>query len=105
MSVEVRLHFGRPLTSQNDENFEKIPQKINEYRRFTIVLILEETGVSWNSCQGILTEDLQMLPINLFLTFSLRIKKKNIFLKLGFEQLGFENDPDFFLETKTFVKI
>lgn len=60
MSVEDHARSGRPSTSRNDENVEKIRQKINEDRRFTIDEISEETGVSWSSCQRILTEDLKM---------------------------------------------
>jgi len=33
MSVEDRLHSGRPSTSRTDENVEKIREKLNEDRR------------------------------------------------------------------------
>ena len=60
MSVEVHLHSGRLSTCRNDENVEKIREKINEGRRYTTDEISEATGVSWSSCQRILTVDLNM---------------------------------------------
>jgi len=60
MSVEDHPHSGRQSTSRTDENIEKIREKINEDRRYTIDEISESTGVSWSSCQRILTVDLNM---------------------------------------------
>lgn len=56
MSVEDHASYEHSSTSQNDENIEKI----NEDHCFMIDEISEETGVSWNSCQKILIEDLQV---------------------------------------------
>jgi len=60
MSVEDHPHSGRLSTSCTDENVEKIREKINEDHRYTIDEISEATGVSWSSCQQILTVDLNM---------------------------------------------
>jgi hypothetical protein len=60
MSIEDLPQPGRPSTSRNDENIEKVRQVINEDRQKTIEQVSEETNVSWSSCQRILTEDLQM---------------------------------------------
>ena len=60
MSFENHLHSGRLSTSRTDEKAEKIREKINEDRRYTIDKISEATGVSWSSCQPILTVDLNM---------------------------------------------
>jgi len=60
MNVEDHPHSGRPSTSRTDENVEKIREKINEDRQYTTDEISEATGVSWSSCQRILTVDLNM---------------------------------------------
>jgi len=60
MSVEYHPHSGRPSTSRSDENVEKIRQEIKEDRRYTIDEISEAMGVTWSSCQRILTVDLNM---------------------------------------------
>ena len=60
MSVEDHPHSGRPSTSRSDENVEKIRQEIKEDRRYTIDEISEAMGVTWSSCQRILTVDLNM---------------------------------------------
>jgi len=46
MSVEDHPHFGLPSASRTDENVEKIREKINEDRWYTIDEISEATGVS-----------------------------------------------------------
>jgi len=60
MNVEDHPHSRRPSTSRTNENVEKIREKINEDRRYTIDEISEAIGVSWSSCQHILTVDLNM---------------------------------------------
>ena len=60
MSVEDHPHSGHPSTSRTNENVEKIREKINEDRRYTTDEISEATGVSWSSCQWILTVDFNM---------------------------------------------
>ena len=60
MSVEDHPHSGRPSTSCTDENVKKIREKMNEDHRYTTDKISEATGVSWSSCQQILTVDLNV---------------------------------------------
>ena len=60
MSFEDHPHSGHPSTSCTDENVEKIKKKINEDHWYIIDEISEATGVSWSSCQQILTVDLNM---------------------------------------------
>ena len=60
MSVEDHPHSGCLSTSCTDENVEKIQKQINEDRRYTTDKISEATGVSWSSCQWILTVDFNM---------------------------------------------
>ena len=60
MSVEDHPHSGRPSTSHTNENVKQIRQKINKDRRYTIDEISEAIGVSWSSCQWILTVDFNM---------------------------------------------
>lgn len=64
MSVEDHARSGHPSTSRTDENVEKIRLIINDVRRFTIDQISKEAGVSWTSCQRILTEDFQMRRVS-----------------------------------------
>jgi hypothetical protein len=63
MSVEDQLSCGRPSTSKNDENVEKVHQAVLADRRQTIDKISEITDVSRSSCQRILTEDLMMKQV------------------------------------------
>ena len=60
MSTEGEPRPGRPSTSKMDENIEKIRVAIMFDRRRTIDELEEKTGISWSSCQRILTEDLKM---------------------------------------------
>jgi hypothetical protein len=60
MSCEDQPRFGRPSTCRNDENIENVRNAINADRRRTIDEISEITGLSWSSCQRVLTEDLNM---------------------------------------------
>ena len=71
MSVEDHPHSGRPSTSRTDENVEIIREKNNEDRRYTTDEISEDTGVSWSSCQRILTVDLNMRRVAHLLTYLL----------------------------------
>ena len=63
MSVEDHPHSGRFSTSRTNKNVENIRQKINEDHRYTIDKISEAIGVSWSSCQRILTVDLNMTHV------------------------------------------
>jgi len=60
MSREDKPRSGQPSTGRNDENLEKVHNAINADRRRTIDEISEITGLSWSSCQQMLTEDLNM---------------------------------------------
>nr|CAH7743902.1 unnamed protein product [Callosobruchus chinensis] len=60
MSIGDQPRPGRPSTSRNDENIEKINALVREDRRRTIDQLCEMSGVSWSSVQRILSEDLHM---------------------------------------------
>nr|CAH7750037.1 unnamed protein product [Callosobruchus chinensis] len=60
MSIEDQPRPGRPSTSRNDENIEKINALVREDRRLTIDQLCEMSGISWSSVQRILSEDLYM---------------------------------------------
>jgi hypothetical protein len=60
MSVEDQLHFGRSSTSRTDKKVGKVCQAHLADHCRTIDEISEITGVSWISCQHILTADLMM---------------------------------------------
>jgi len=64
MSCEHQPRSGRPSTCRNDENLEKVRNAINADRRRTIDEISEITGLSWSSCQRMLTEDLNMKRVS-----------------------------------------
>ena len=51
---------GRPSTSRTDESIARIRELILEDRRRTIDNLVDLSGVSWSSCQRILSEELQM---------------------------------------------
>ena len=88
MIVEDHPHSGHPSTSRSNENVEKIRQKINEGHRYTIDEISEALGVSWSTCQWILTMDLNMRRVAAkFVPRLLTQEKKNLFdFVLGFEK-------------------
>jgi len=50
---------GRPSTSRTDENIARIRELILEDRCSTIDDLVDLSGVSWSSCQRILSEELQ----------------------------------------------
>jgi len=60
MSLEDQPRSGRPSTSRTDENIKKICDAIMFDRRRTLDELEAVTGVSWSSCQQILTEELHM---------------------------------------------
>ena len=60
MSLEDQPRSGRPSTSRTDENIRKIRDAIIFHRRRRIDELEALTGVSWSSCQRILTEELHM---------------------------------------------
>jgi len=59
MSLEDQPPSGRPSTSRINENIKKIRDTMFDRRRTTDELEAL-TGVSWCSCQQILTEELHM---------------------------------------------
>ena len=60
MSLEDQPRSGRPSTSRTDENIQKIRNATMFDHRRTIDELEALTGVSWSSCQRILTEELHM---------------------------------------------
>jgi len=60
LSLADQPRSGRPSTSRTDENIARIRQLILEDRRRTIDDLVDLSGVSWSSCQRILSEELQM---------------------------------------------
>ena len=97
MSVENHPHSGRPSTSRSDENVEKIRQTINEDRRYTTDEVSEAMGMSWSSCQRILTVDLNMRRVAAkFVPRLLTQEQKNTRLILCQDLNNqIESDPNF----------
>jgi uncharacterized protein YdbL (DUF1318 family) len=60
MSCEDQPRSGRLSTSRNDENLENVRNAINADRRRIFDEVSEITGLSWTSCQRMLTDDLNM---------------------------------------------
>ena len=60
LSLADQPRSGRPSTSRMDENIARIRELILEDRRRTIDDLVDLFGVSWSSCQRILSEELQM---------------------------------------------
>ena len=76
MSCEDQPRSGRPSTCRNDENLDKVRNAINADRRRTIDEISEITGLSWSSCQRMLTEDLNMKRVSAKFVLRLLIEDK-----------------------------
>jgi len=76
---------------------KKFDKKINEDRRYTIDEISEATGVSWSSCQRILTVDLNMRRVAAkFVPRLLTQDRKNTRLTLCRELKNqIESDPNY----------
>ena len=60
LSLADQPRSGRPSTSRTDENIAIICELILEDRRRTTDDLVDLSGVSWSSCQWILSEELQM---------------------------------------------
>jgi transposase len=60
LSLADKPCSGRPSTSRTDENIAQIRELILEDHRRTIDGLVDLSGVSWSSCQRILSEELQM---------------------------------------------
>jgi len=58
--MEDQPRSGRHSTCRNDENLAKDRNAINTVRRWTIDEISVINGLSWSSCQRMLTEDMNM---------------------------------------------
>jgi hypothetical protein len=59
-SVDDNLWSGRPMTSKTDDCVERVRELIGANRRLTIRELSVEVGVSYETCQAILTQDLNM---------------------------------------------
>ena len=59
-SVESDERTGRPSTSRNNEIVEKVRSLVRADRSLTIRELSGEVGISFGSCQAILTVDLGM---------------------------------------------
>jgi len=64
MSCEDQPSSGRTSTCPKNGNLENVRNTINADRRRTIDEISEINGLSWNSCQRMLTEDLNMKRVS-----------------------------------------
>jgi hypothetical protein len=60
LSLADQPRSGRPSTSQTDKNVAIIRELILEDRCRKINDLVDLSGVSWTSCQWILSEELQM---------------------------------------------
>ena len=59
-SIEDDPKFGRPFTSMDDDQLEKVLAVICQNRRLTVREVIEEVGVCKSSCHLILTDKLKM---------------------------------------------
>jgi len=95
MSCEDQPRSGLPLTCRNYENLEKVRNTISADLCLTIGEISEITGMSWSSCQRMLTEDLNMKRVStIFVPWLLTEDQKNNHSNVCYdlrEQVG--NDP------------
>jgi hypothetical protein len=103
MSVEGQLHCGHPSTNRNNQNLEKVHQAVLSDRHQTIHEISEITGVSWSSCQRILTEDLTMKQAAAnFMPCLLTEEQKNNHVNVCHDlHEEHKNDPQFLIEIVT----
>jgi len=68
---------GRPSTSRTDENIARIRKLILKDRHRTIDDLVDLSGVSWSSCQWILSEELQMKRVAAkFMPYVLTVDQK-----------------------------
>jgi len=93
----------RPWTSRTDENIARIHELILEDRRRTIDNLVDLSGVSWSSCQWILSEELQMKRvIAKFMPHVLTADQKQSRVDACRElQEHLEIDPDLFVKVIT----
>lgn len=82
-SVEDDERYGRPRNSITDENVEKVRKIIFENRRYTIREVAEKVGLSYGSCESILTNALAMRRVAAkfvpkLLTFEQKLRRKTV---------------------------
>jgi transposase len=63
LSLVDQPHSGQPSTSRTDQNIARIRELVLEDRRRTIEDLVDLSGVSWSSCQRILSEELHIKRI------------------------------------------
>ncbi|KAK8395421.1 hypothetical protein O3P69_006220 [Scylla paramamosain] len=61
--VEDDPRSGRPSTSRNEANVERVKQMVRDDRRLTVRKIADELGMNHNSVWKIITEDLGMRKV------------------------------------------
>ena len=59
-STDDNPRSGRPMTSKTDDCVARVRELIRANRRLTIREVSVEVGVSYGTCQAILTQDLNM---------------------------------------------
>jgi hypothetical protein len=96
-SVEDDERSGRPSTSKTEANIEKVRQAVHEDRRQSIQDIASSVGISYGSCQSILTENLNMRRVaEKFVPRLLTRDQKNRLLKVCHDfKKQVEDYPDF----------
>jgi hypothetical protein len=102
LSLADQPRSGRPSTSRKNEN-ARIRELILEDRRRTIDGLVDLSGVSWSSCQWILSEELQMKRgAAKFVPHVLTVDQKQSRVD-AFRELKehFEIDPDLFSKVIT----
>jgi transposase len=57
-------HSGHPPSSRNDEVLAEVLDLVREGQRLTIKEVAEEVGISFASCQSILTKDLGLRRVS-----------------------------------------
>jgi len=107
MGIEDRPHSERLSTSRADDNVETIREKINEDRQYTIDEISEATGVSWSSCQRILTADLNMRRVaaKFVLHLLTQDQKKLVWLCARSWKIRLKMTQTFFLRSSRATKV
>ena len=63
-SVDDNPRSGRPTTSKTDDCVARVRELIRANRRLTIRELSVEVGVSYGTCQAILTQDLNMRRVD-----------------------------------------
>jgi len=107
MSLEDQPRSERPSTSRTDENIQDIRDAIMFDPRRTIDDLEALTGVSWSSCQRILTEELHMERVAAkfvprFLSEDQRANRLDVCREMK-DQL--KTDPEFLSKIITFFPV